>query len=422
MPTIKAYLRSTAKKAAIRIRLSDGRDRIYYGKTLITISPEWWNPAKEEIKPRLILPGEYSRDEINARIRSAKELVLSHYALHADESLPSGWITSLLSGKKLNSHTPDILSFFDLFIEQRNVSAGRRRHLLVVRGMLSRFCLTRGSQYGLDDFPPIESFEAFLRDEHLYPKLYQSIYGGAVIKQRGHNTITCKLKILSSFFNWCVDKGHCTTSPFKKYHIAPEIYSEPVPLLIEEVQTLYELEGLPPAISVARDMFCLQCFTGCRVSDFMALRKDNLSGDILTYIPAKTAAEDPRRAYVPLSAKALDIIARFNFPGGYLVPRLNIYGQAGYNQRIKQLIKLAKIDRSVTVIDSKTRKPVMRLLSEVVSTHTARRTFINSNYMETQDPAMIAIMSGHSENSKAFARYRNIDVDLLRKQIKKVFD
>lgn len=51
-------------------------------------------------------------------------------------------------------------------------------------------------------------------------------------------------------------------------------------------------------------------------------------------------------------------------------------------------------------------------LYEVVSSHTARKTFIGNLYKKVRDPNIIASMSGHVEGSKAFARYRVIDDDI----------
>ncbi|MCC8119078.1 MAG: hypothetical protein LIP09_10095 [Bacteroidales bacterium] len=50
----------------------------------------------------------------------------------------------------------------------------------------------------------------------------------------------------------------------------------------------------------------------------------------------------------------------------------------------------------------------------MVSSHLARRTFIGNAYMKVQDPNLIGKMSGHTEGSHAFARYRNIEDSTLR--------
>ena len=55
---------------------------------------------------------------------------------------------------------------------------------------------------------------------------------------------------------------------------------------------------------------------------------------------------------------------------------------------------------------------MQRPLNEIASSHLARRTFIGNLYKQVKDPNLIAKLSGHSEGSKAFARYRDIDEDM----------
>lgn len=424
MATIKAFIRSSGKKAFIRLRLSDGRGVTFYGKTSIEINPQWWNPEKEEIKARLLLPGDFSREAINLKVDTAKRQALEYYNANRSEELSPDWITSLLDGTLQKAkRSDDICSMFDTFVKERTVSPGRRAHLVTLLAELKRFSLINGKQYTPDTFPDVKQFETFLFNEHELQTLYPSVYKDirSKVEQRSANTVIGKLKILASFFAYLRQKKITTADPVPRGSIAAEVYSEPLPLTTDELNHLISFNGLSPEMSRVRDMFCLQCFTGCRVGDFMRLTRSNLTDDILTYIPAKTARQDPKRVYVPLPEQAFAIIERFGFPDGYLVPRLSLTGKTGYNKRLKQLLPLCGIDRPVTVLDPLTRQPVMKMMSELMTTHTARRTFINCNYAETQDPALISKMTGHSENSRAFNRYRTIDQDLLRKQIKKVF-
>lgn len=424
MATIKAFIRSSGKKAVIRLRLSDGRGVTYYGKTLIEINPLWWNPEKEEIKARMLLPGEFSREEINLKVNAAKRQALEYYNANRSAELPGDWITQLLAGRiKRSRHGDDVCTLFEKFIKDRSVSAGRRAHLVTLGNDLKRFSLVNGEVYTPDTFPDVKQFETFLFDEHELQTLHPLIYQGKQTKteQRSANTVTGKLKILAAFFAYLRQKKLTTADPVPRGSIPAEVYGEPLPLTADELNHLLVFDGLSPVMARVRDMFCLQCFTGCRVGDFMRLTRSNLKDDMLTYIPSKTARQDPKRVYVPLPEQALAIIERFGYPDGYLVPRLSLTGKTGYNKRLKQLLPLCGIDRAVTVLDPLTRQPVMRMMSELMTTHTARRTFINCNYAETQDPALISKMTGHSENSRAFNRYRTIDQDLLRRQIKKVF-
>ena len=50
-----------------------------------------------------------------------------------------------------------------------------------------------------------------------------------------------------------------------------------------------------------------------------------------------------------------------------------------------------------------------------------RIKFIGNRYKQVKDPNLIASMSGHSEGSRAFARYRKID-DEMKKELVNLLD
>ena len=74
----------------------------------------------------------------------------------------------------------------------------------------------------------------------------------------------------------------------------------------------------------------------------------------------------------------------------------------------------------VGFINPKTREEEKKRLCYIASSHLARRTFIGNLYKETPDPNIIGKLSGHKEGSRAFARYRDIDDDMLTDLVSKL--
>jgi len=91
-----------------------------------------------------------------------------------------------------------------------------------------------------------------------------------------------------------------------------------------------------------------------------------------------------------------------------------------YNEAIKEIFSKAGITRQVEVRNSLTGEIDLRPINEVASSHMARRTFIGNAYQKVSDPNIIGRMSGHVEGSRAFARYRKIEDDTLRKVIEQL--
>lgn len=117
---------------------------------------------------------------------------------------------------------------------------------------------------------------------------------------------------------------------------------------------------------------------------------------------------------VPLNQTAMNILVKYwdgHRTTGKLLPFIS---PQKYNDCIKMIFLLCGITRKVTIWNSTTGREEQHPLNELASSHLARRTFIGNLYKKVQDPNMIGKLSGHVENSRAFARYRTIDDDLKK--------
>ena len=91
-----------------------------------------------------------------------------------------------------------------------------------------------------------------------------------------------------------------------------------------------------------------------------------------------------------------------------------------YNKAIKKMLKKAGISRVVTVINPITRQDEQHPIYEVATSYMARRNFIGNLYKEVKDANLIGSMTGHTEGSKAFSRYRAIDEEIKRSVVSRL--
>ena len=56
--------------------------------------------------------------------------------------------------------------------------------------------------------------------------------------------------------------------------------------------------------------------------------------------------------------------------------------------------------------------------TKIASSHMARRTFIGNIYKLVKDPNLVSALTGHVEGSRAFSRYRTIDIDMKKDLVK----
>lgn len=123
----------------------------------------------------------------------------------------------------------------------------------------------------------------------------------------------------------------------------------------------------------------------------------------------------PLTVRVPLNQTAKEIVSRYkNLDGDKLLPFIS---EQKYNLAIKRIFKADGLKRLVTVINPTSREEEKRVLYEIASSHLARRTFVGNPYKQVKDPNLVGALSGHKEDSKAFARYRTIDDEMKKKLV-----
>ena len=221
-------------------------------------------------------------------------------------------------------------------------------------------------------------------------------------------------------FNWCVRTDRIEKSPFSTFHLDACVFGTPFYMTIDELNTLYHFDfSNSPKLAIQRDIFVLQSNLGMRVGDFYSLTSANIINDAIEYIPGKTLHDSGDVVRVPLTERAKEIINRYQSDSDKsLVPFIC---EQKYNEAIKAMLKLAGIDRMITILNPTTRIEERHPIWEKASSHMARRNFIGNLYAQVQDPALISSMTGHKPGSRAFERYRAIH-DEIKKPILKIFD
>lgn len=194
------------------------------------------------------------------------------------------------------------------------------------------------------------------------------------------------------------------------FKIKSGVYSEPIYLTIAERNYLYKIQ-LPERLAIQRDIFIFQCHIGCRVSDLIELKKENVTENgFIQYIQHKLRTSNPNVVRVPLSKVAIEIIERYKeCAGERLLPFVNV---TLYNKRIKEIFRIAGMNRIVMIQDSNTFQTTARQLWQVASSHMARRTFMANMFKATKSERITSSFTGHANGSRSFSRYTSVDDDM----------
>ncbi len=453
MATIKFRLSNKADKTTgqceVLVRFFHGRiDQ--YGKTNIFISPKHWNSKDGRVViPRVRVMTNEAKTltaeltDTNTRLEELKKHINDSFieAGAGKVQLPGSWLADLLQEYNFPrvQGSRAVLDMMERFINVRYTSRSNILHGRAVWRAFKRFLIFKG--YGPDletdqvTDDTLREFVDYLRDEHTFflvdtdengekqvvflnnkfKKAFQAVPESRLPMERGQNAINKFLEHLRSFYLWAVDNDLTPTTPFRKFTIPQAIYGTPYYITIEERNQLFNFDfSGNPRLAIQRDIFVFQCVIGCRVSDLHNLTKDSVINGAVEYIPRKTKEGRPITVRVPLNSVARTILERYqDTPGNKLLPCI---ADQNYNYAIKEIFTIAGLTRPVTVLNPTTRQEEKRPLNEVASSHLARRCFIGNLYKQVKDPNLIGKLSGHTEGSKAFARYRDIDED-MRKEL-----
>ena len=238
-----------------------------------------------------------------------------------------------------------------------------------------------------------------------------------MIKARGENYMSGIFKEVRAFFNWAYKTKVIDTFPFEGFQMPSERYGSPIYLTLDDVQKIYTADlSDAPHLAIQRDIFVFQCNIGCRIGDLLRLKKRDVINGAIEYIPTKTIKENARTAVVPLNSVAQEIVDRYSdYPGDKLLP---FESSERFNDNIKIIFEKAGVTYLVTELDTVTRTEKKVPINEIASSHMARRTFIGNIYKLVKDPNLVSALTGHVEGSRAFTRYRTIDIDMKKDLVK----
>lgn len=421
------------KRVPVYVRIRDGREIDFMARSGLLVYPKWWNQMREEVSASCACPEE-ERLMLNSNVIGLRNFLVQNYMsdrIHG--KICPEWLRNQMDSYYNNDRSGG-LSLNVLireFCTEHALSRGRAMQYEVVRKAIVRFesyvKAKNGHIYGhgfsfLDGNEKVfVQLQDYLLHENEYlqaiPSLIQD--AGRPMRARSVNTVNGMLRKIRALLNWCVSRGYLEKSPFDSFQISGELYGTPVCMTTDEVLKLYHFDLEPVPLQHQRDIFVFQCNIGCRVSDLMRLTMANCNDGCISYIPVKTMRSSARTVTVPMNAIAREIFRKYANSGlddgQHVFPCISVQK---YNKAIKTIMRKAGITRLVTVLDPLTRTEKTVPICDMASSHMARRTFINSIYHKVKDPELVASLTGHSEGSRAFSRYRTIDTEMKKELVK----
>lgn len=236
------------------------------------------------------------------------------------------------------------------------------------------------------------------------------------VQDLAKNTIGTRIKNIKVFMNNANDKGYTQNQGHRhrKFKCMEED-TQTIYLSDREIETLYNLNlSDKPKLDRVRDLFIIGCYTGLRFSDLSQLTPDNITNNG-TRLKIKTI-KTGEMVIIPLHWTIRAILNKYSNK----LPR--VISNQKFNEYLKDIGKTEEAKLTETVLINQT-KGGLRYESkfekwQLVTVHTARRSFATNMYLAAVPSISIMKITGH-QTEKVFMKYIKItqeqNADLLSK-------
>ena len=400
MPTLKFFTRTTIKSANtnIRVRFCSGRLFDLTANTLKQINEDYWNNDKGAVRQRAEFKESEKLQKVLENLRSS---IFEEYNNTPDKSrINKDWLNDVIDkhynpDKYLQKNT-NLFGFIQHFVKNSNtrinpntgtpVSYKMRREYEVTFGYLREYA----NKFGEPDFVDIDL------------EFYQQFVDFLRKKKLATNTIGKKIQTLKIFLNAATEQG---INQYQKYKsrsfVALTEESENIYLTKAELNKFYKHDfSENPKLEKVRDLFIVGAWTGLRYSDLQQITTEKINGNYIELKQKKTG----KKVVIPIHFAVKEILAKYDNK----LPK-PISNQK-YNEYLKEAAQKAKINNlfiKTTSTNGLSHEKKFKK-HELISSHTARRSFCTNAYKDNIPTLAIMAISGH-KTEKAFLKYIKAD-------------
>ena len=399
MAILKFFIRTNKKSAEsnIRVRYTVGRKYDFWAVSQEYVKPEYWNNKSGEVRD---IAAFKDKDTLQKKLNDLKRHITNEYDNETDKSnLPKEWLKTTVdkfyNPEKYLTNTTlfgFIQHFTDNAHKRINPKTGKpicyklQREYKKTFGYLKEYA----KKYKEPDFKDIDL------------EFYQNFVDMLKSKGLAPNTVGKKIQTLKLFLNEAKDQD---LNPYTKYQskrfTAPSEESDNIYLSKDEINQFYKYDlSKHPTLERVRDLFIIGCWTGLRYGDLTRVTPETIKGEFIEIRQSKTG----KKVVIPLHSTVKEILNKYNgkLPKPMTNQKFNVY--------LKQAASKAEINEPCkkTVLEKGLRVERTVKKHEIISSHTARRSFCTNAYKDGIPSLAIMAISGH-KTERAFLRYIKTD-------------
>lgn len=227
------------------------------------------------------------------------------------------------------------------------------------------------------------------------------------IQELTNNGFGKVIKNIKAILNDATTNGYnsCLSYQHKGFKTVRESVSN-IYLNEDELQKIMDVDlSSQPNLENIRDLFIFGCYTGLRYSDFSKVKPENIIGETIRIKTQKTGES----VVIPLMEPVKIIMEKYHRSPNSLPKSCS---NQTMNKYIKKIGKLAGINNMELKIRNKGKERVEERFPkyELISTHTARRSYATNMFKRGIPERMIMKITGHRTEA-AFSSYIKVSED-----------
>ena len=391
---IKFYLsRPNAKKETAifaTISYNNNRVKIYVGEN---INPKYWNPKTHRVRASMTESPEFNQrlEKITSKINKA----FLNYGNENDGNPTPETLKEMIEvalGRKREENF-SFLEFFDNLIERQK--AGLR----ISKKTGKAITTTAAKHYGttLNTIKAFSEKTGYKVDwKSINPKFYEEFTRYLTAGNLSLNTIGSHFKRIKTVVADAIKQGKVVNESFKDFAVQRED-ADNISLTAVELAKMEQLNlSENKRLETVRDLFLIGCHTGLRYSDFSNLKPGNFKDGFIHVTQLKTGG----KVVIPEHPVVKTIFEKYNG----VLPSISNQKTNDYLKEIGKMIPEMKSSTTKETTIGGQRVAVNKLRWEMLSTHTARRTFATLQYLNGVPSITIMAITGH-RTERDFLKY-----------------
>lgn len=215
------------------------------------------------------------------------------------------------------------------------------------------------------------------------------------VKKHKDNTLGRYLGFFKTFMRWANEHKYHNNNAYEKFEkMSSESYE--IALTDQELQSLKEFDfSNNKRLEKVRDVFVFGCATGLRYSEYSKINKKYIRDNSI-HITSKKQKDN---LIIPLNSISKEILEKYDF-------ELPMISEQKFREYIKEACELVgfteEIIKTSYIGSKRIDEPLKKY--KLISSHTARRTFITLSLEKGMRPEVVMSITGHKDY-RSFKKY-----------------